>query len=181
MPDAKIIKTFTSKKGNPVTFRYPAPEDFEAIWAYACDLAAEDTFVELAKAPTREEEQEWFTGVLKDIKEGNKTYMAVFVDNAYAGSGEIRRGKGRRKHTGEVGLSLGSAFRSEGIGTELLRTLVDEGRASGLRLLTLNCFETNDAALRVYEKVGFKKAGVIPGAIAHKDTFVGEVKMYLAL
>lgn len=175
------MKTFTSKKGNAVELRYPKKEDFEDVWQYACDLAAEDTTVELMEPPTREEERDWFDTMMDDIVKGNKIHLQVLVNGKYAGSGELRRGRGRRKHVADVGLSLAPQFRSEGIGTELLKELIAEGRAAGLRMLTLSCFETNAAALHVYEKLGFKKAGVIPGAIAYKDGYVGEVKLYLVL
>jgi RimJ/RimL family protein N-acetyltransferase len=175
-------KTFVSKKGRKVVFRYPLKEDFEQVWGYACDLAAEDTTVELSgDPPSREDERTWFDQMLKDMEDGNKIYLAVLVDGIYAGSGEVRRGRLRHRHVGEIGLSLGSQFRSEGIGTELLSALINEARLMGLRLLTINCFETNASALHVYEKLGFKTAGIIPGAIAFKGGFVGEVKLYLPL
>ncbi len=176
------VKTFVSKKGRKVVFRFPLKKDFEQVWGYACELASEDTFVELSgDPPTREDEMKWFDGVLKDVAEGNKIYLAVLVDGAYAGSGEVRRGKLRHRHVGEIGLSLGSQFRGEGIGTELLSALIFEARLLGLRLLTINCFETNTQALHVYEKHGFKTVGIIPGAIAFKSGWVGEVKLYLPL
>lgn len=176
------VKTFVSKKRRKVVFRFPVREDFEQVWGYACELAAEDTTVELSgDPPSREEELKWFDQALKDIADGNKIYLAVLVDGVYAGSGEVRRGKLRHRHVGEIGLSLGSQFRGEGIGTELLSALIAEARHMGLRLLTINCFETNSSALHVYEKLGFKTAGIIPGAIAFKGRFVGEVKLYLPL
>lgn len=181
MQAGKIVKTFTSKKGNQVVFRYPIKDDFEAVWGYACDLAEEDTTVELNEAPSREEEQTWFDEMLKDVTDGKKIHLQVLVSDTYAGSGEVRRGKYRRSHVGDVGLSLGAKYRGEGIGTELLGALIEEARGAGMRLLTLSCFETNDAALHVYEKLGFRKAGIIPGAIAYKGGFVGEVKLYLPL
>lgn len=178
----KEVKTFVSKKDRKVVFRFPLKEDFEQIWGYACSLAAEDTTVELSgDPPSREDELKWFAQMLKDMAQGNKIYLAVVVDGVYAGSGEVRRGKLRHAHVGEIGLSLGSEFREEGIGTELLSALIFEARRMGLRLLTINCFETNSSALHVYEKLGFKTAGIIPGAIAFKGGWVGEVKLYLPL
>lgn len=178
----KVIKTFKSKKGNQVVFRYPQKDDFQAVWGFACDLAAEDTFVELSgSGPTREEEQKWFGDVLKNVSERKTIHITVVVGGTYAGNAEVRRGKYRKNHVGEISLSLAPAFRDEGIGTQLLKALIDESRAFGLRLLTINCFENNQRALHVYEKLGFKIAGIIPGALAYKGTDVGEVKLFLPL
>ena len=80
-----------------------------------------------------------------------------------------------------MGIALVRQFRDEGIGTELLKTLISEGRTAGLRLLTINCFENNDRALHVYEALGFIQAGVIPGEVSYKGKYYGEIKMYLPL
>lgn len=175
-----IKKTFTSKKGNSVVFRYPAAEDLESMLEFANALIEEDTFIELSGDPlTLEHEREVLDGLLKEMEVGTKVHIVATVNGKYAGNAEIRRQKRRKSHTGEIGIALLKEFRQEGIGTELIRLLIEEARALGLKLLILNSFETNNRALHVYEKLGFKTIGVIPGAIAYKDNFIGEVKMYL--
>lgn len=176
------VKTFTSKKGDEVIFRYPLPEDFTAIWGYACDLAAEDTFVEISgPPPTEEEERNWFDEVLESIARKNAIYIHVWVGKQLVGSGRVIRGKYRHAHVGHVGISLSPGYRDGGIGTELFRTLIDQARALGLRILELSCYENNPRALHVYEKLGFQKIGILPGAVLFKGEYIGEVKMYLPL
>ncbi len=182
MKFGKIIKKFKSRKGNEVVFRAPVPEDFQSMWQFACNLAAEDTFVELAgKPPTRQEERKWFDEVLRKVTKKEAIHMVIEVNNRFAGNAEIRIGKMRHKYTGNIGLSLAPGYRDEGIGTEILKTLMAEAKKFGLRLLTIHCFENNPRALHVYEKLGFKRVGTIPGAIAYRGKYVGEVVLYLPL
>ena len=82
---------------------------------------------------------------------------------------------------GTVGISLAKAIRGEGIGTELFKSLIEEARDLGLTQLELSCFENNTQACALYKKIGFQTAGIIPGAIKYKDSFVGEIKMFLPL
>ncbi len=182
MEFGKIITSFKSKKGNTVEFRYPSQDEFQATWGFACDLAEEDTFVMLSGAPpTEEEEKKWFTDMLESVSKKESVRLSVYVNGTFAGNGRVDKGKYRHAHVGSMGLSLRPQYREEGIGTELMRSLIDEARKLGLRLLTLSCFENNPRALHVYEKLGFMKSGVTPGAILYKGDYIGEVHFYLPL
>ena len=181
MEFGKTIKTFKSKKGNEVIFRYPKANDFDAIWKFACEIAEEDTFVTLNIVPTEEEERLWFDDMMKSVEKQESIYIMVEVNGVYAGNCRVLRGKYRSTHVGDVGISLLSKFRDEGIGIALMKSLIDEAKALGLRLLTLRCYENNPRALHIYEKLGFQKAGVTPGAILYKGEYIGEIKMFLPL
>lgn len=177
-----IIKSFKSKKGNTVVFRYPTHNEFAPLWNFACDLAAEDTFIELSgPPPTEEEEQKWFAQMIKDVSNGEAIYVHAYVNDRFIGNGRVLKGKYRHSHVGHMGISLVPEYREEGIGTELMKALIEEARTSGLRIIELSCFENNPRALHVYEKLGFQKIGIMPGAVAWKGGYVGEVKMYLPL
>ncbi len=180
--DKQLPYKFKSKKGNDVVFRYPTMEDLDAVLDFANRLIDEDTFIELSgRHKSRDEQKKWLSDILEQIKKGEKVHIAVSVNGVYAGNGEVRIGKLRKQHVGELGIVLAKEFRDEGIGTVLLKTLLDEARTMGLTLVTLNCFENNTRACHVYEKLGFQRAGVIPNAIKWKDGYVGEVKFYLPL
>jgi RimJ/RimL family protein N-acetyltransferase len=182
MKFGEVIKTFKSDKGNSVVFRYPKKSDLDDMLAFANSLIEEDTFVMLSgKRLTREEEVKHLNETLEDMQKGKKIHIAVEVNGRYAGNGVIRIGILRHSHVGDVGISLTREFRDDGIGTELLKTLISEGRTAGLRLLTINCFENNARALHLYEKVGFIRAGVIPGEVSYKGKYYGEIKLYLPL
>lgn len=182
MTSKKIIKIFTSKKGNQVTIRYIQKNDLEDLLKFANDLIAEDTFIMLSgNKITREQEEKYLNEILNDIENNKKIYLAALVNDKFAGTCEIRRFDMRKNHVGEVGISLSAPYREEGIGTIFLQTLIDEGKKLGLKLLVLHCFENNERAFRVYEKLGFKRAGVVPGVYEYQEDYIGEVIFYLSL
>jgi ribosomal-protein-alanine N-acetyltransferase len=51
-------------------------------------------------------------------------------------------------------------YRNKGIGTLLLSALIDYSGQVGIKRMTLEVREHNDAALRLYEKHGFVKDGI---------------------
>jgi RimJ/RimL family protein N-acetyltransferase len=58
--------------------------------------------------------------------------------------------------TGEYAVFLSAAERGRGIGTELNRAAVEAARAAGYQRLWLSAEPHNRAAIRSYEKVGFR-------------------------
>lgn len=182
MEFGQVLKTFTSKKGNQIIFRYPKEDDLDAMLTYINELIREDTFIEMSgEELTLEEEKKFLDELLRDIKTDMRRHVVVEVNGQYAGNGEVRRQTYRKRHEGQLGISLAKAVREEGIGTELMSALIDEGRKLSLRLLTLSVFENNPRAIHLYKKFGFRTAGVIPGAIAYQGEYVGEIKMHLLL
>ncbi len=175
------VKSFTSKKGNKVEFRYPTPNDFNDMWSFACDIGSEDTSVALDAPPSEKDERNFFDGMIADVKNKEAIYIMAYVNGVFAGNGRVTKGKHRHRHVGNMGISLRSQYRDEGIGTELMRSLIDEAKSHGLRLLTLTCFETNAPAIHMYETLGFQKAGTIPGAVGYRGQYIGEVHYFLPL
>jgi len=178
----KVLTRFQSTKGNDVVIRYTKWEDLDDMLAYANALSKEDTFVELSgEKLTRNVEIKYLGDLIQDMEKGEAVCLVAIVNGKYAGSSEIHRGVRRKKHVGMIGISLSAAFREEGIGSKLLEAIIGEGKKMDLRLLAMNCFDVNTRALHVYEKLGFRKAGLLPAAYAYKGKYHGEYTLYLPL
>lgn len=59
-----------------------------------------------------------------------------------------------------MNIAVDKRYRNKGIGTLLLSALIDYSREVGIKRMTLEVREHNDAALRLYEKHGFVKDGI---------------------
>ena len=65
------------------------------------------------------------------------------------------------RHAG-IDLFVGDAFQGQGLGTDALRTLVRDLFAQrGHHRITIDPAADNEAAIRSYEKVGFRRVGVL--------------------
>ena len=182
-PD-QIIKTFKSKRGNAVVYRDTKTDDREMMLSYINILIAEGTLIGLCGKPLGRDETKKKTlkEILEGVEKNDKIFFVVEINGAYIGNAGIHREKTRRKqHVGNIGISLIAEYRDEGIGAELLTSLISEGKNLDLKLLYLTCLENNNRALHLYEKLGFKRCGYIPNACFWKDGYVGEVTLYLSL
>lgn len=54
------------------------------------------------------------------------------------------------------GIAVSPSMRGSGIGTRLLHRLIEHAREQGYRSIRLDVIDTNPAARRLYERVGFK-------------------------
>ena len=57
-------------------------------------------------------------------------------------------------------VAVDEAFRGQGIGRRMLEQLMDAGRARGVKAFTLEVRTGNTAAVSLYEKLGFERAGI---------------------
>jgi len=182
MKSGLVLKQFTSKKGNDVLIRYSNWEDLDNLLTFANNLSKENTFVLLSgEYISRTEELTYLSEQLKGVEDDTRIHLVALVNGNLAANCGVYRKRMRSRHVGDVHISIAKDFREEGIGTILLETLKEEAKKIGLKMLTLTCFELNSRAVHVYEKVGFKKAGVIPGMYKKDDVYENEVIMYCDL
>ena len=62
-------------------------------------------------------------------------------------------------HVADVGLMVAIAARRQGVGRALLEAAVGWARSVGIRKLELHVFPWNEAAIALYEAVGFEREG----------------------
>jgi ribosomal protein S18 acetylase RimI-like enzyme len=73
--------------------------------------------------------------------------------------------------------------RGQGIGRAMAEHCLSEARLLGFRAMQFNfVVSTNDAAVRLWQKLGFKIVGTLPGAFYHPEKgYVDVYAMYRSL
>jgi RimJ/RimL family protein N-acetyltransferase len=64
-------------------------------------------------------------------------------------------------HTGEFGASIAAGHRGRGIGTRLIRALEKWAPAHGITRIEVRAFSTNPGGLRLYERLGYEREGLL--------------------
>ena len=77
---------------------------------------------------------------------------------------------GRCGHIGNASYAVASASRGLHIGEKLVKDCIEQARAAGFRVLQFNAVvASNVHARHLYERVGFKQLGTIPGGFRMND------------
>lgn len=153
--------------------------DTNDLLTFVNTLIAEDTYLMLSgDKMTFTQERTYVVDSLARMKRKEKIHIVVADHNSIVASAEIRRGDRRKRHVGEIGISILAPYREQGLGSELMRRVISEGKRLGLRMLMLHCFENNKVALALYKKFGFTVCGILPGALYYRGHYIGEVTLY---
>ncbi len=116
--------------------------------------------------------EQTFTGVAMDTDLGAVMGLYILHPNNI----------GRCGHICNASYAVRRNARGNGIGERLVRHCITKAGECGFRILQFNAVvATNTAALRLYEKLGFTRLGVIPKGFRMDDRFEDIVPHYIEL
>jgi RimJ/RimL family protein N-acetyltransferase len=149
---------------------------------FANSLVAErdenpDLGITFEEQQTRKSEEKYLSNFLEEMEAGIQLGVLALVDGRIVGNSVVSRGKrSDLHHHGLLSVAVSKEFRGSGIGSEMLKTLLRESAREDIHTVELEVFAVNSGAIRLYEKLGFKKVGTIPKKISRKgkklDTIV---------
>lgn len=178
---ARVYCEFFLENGSKVVLRSPRWEDLDDLTRLINSLVEEGAPITMDRIISREEEAEWLAGRLANIEKGRTIMVVAEVNGKVVGNSEMNRLGGHQSHVGLLGIIVAREYRDRGIGTKMLETLIEESRKAGLKLLVLDALSTNTRARHVYEKVGFREAGVIPKMARTREGYDDVIRMYIEL
>ena len=187
MKTGQIYKQFTAKNGKLVTLRSIRWEDLDRVLWSAEELFQEwetdpNFGVPMSKKQTLETEARWLADNLVKIETGKQISVVAEVDGNFVGNCEVNRSENIvMEHYGRLGIAVSKEFRNIGLGYEIMKTALDECRKSGITLIDLEVFASNEGAIHLYEKVGFRKAGRTPNKINRNGQFEDDILMVIQL
>lgn len=174
-------RTFTAKDGRKITIRSIKWEDLDQVLDMINSLVDEEALIYRRTRVERSEEADWLGKRLARIDKGEIIDAIAEVDGKVVGNSEVERRTKDMSHVGHFGIAIRSGYRGIGAGTAMVRTLVEESKKAGLKLIVLDRHETNEPARRLYEKMGFKETGRVPKGIYRDGKYTDLVRMVLEL
>lgn len=96
---------------------------------------------------------------LKMVTKEDAAYYVAESDSGIVGGCGVLMIAGEGNITN---VAVSESARNKGIGTRLLKYMMEEGYRNGLTAFTLEVRVSNAAAIHVYEKLGFRSEGIRP-------------------
>ena len=173
----KILKNFKAKDGQNVVLRTPRWEDLDDLLELINSLVEEKAEIYITEKFTRENEAEWLIKTISHMEKDEQIFLVAEVDKKVIASSDFQIQGGTEEHSGEIGIAVRDGYRNLGIGTEIMKTILEQVAFFGLRTITVKTFATNKRAIHVYKKVGFVESGIIPKKHFREGKFIDEVIM----
>lgn len=172
---------FTCKDGRAAVLRSPRDEDINGMLHYLNVSAAETEFIlrypEECGKYTEEGEKQLFA---QKNASPNEAALVCLVDGKVAGNCNVLVYTNmKKKHRASVGIALLKEYWDQGIGTRMFEEMIRIAQSfPDVIQMELEFIEGNARARHLYEKMGFRVAGVHPNAIRLKDgTLLNEYLM----
>jgi L-amino acid N-acyltransferase YncA len=160
-----------------LAIRAATEADREAIWEiFRATIAPGDAFVYDPNTPREEAEAYWFS-------KGTRTFAAE-QDGKVVGSYILRPNRpGLGDHVANAGFMVAPDARGLGFGRALGEHALSEARRLGYRAMQFNfVISTNESAVHLWQELGFKIIGTLPGAFRHaRKGFVDAYVMFRLL
>jgi L-amino acid N-acyltransferase YncA len=157
--------------------RAATEKDRDAIWEiFHATVAPGDAFVYHPNTPREEAMAYWFAN-------GTRTYVAE-QEGKVVGSYILRSNRpGLGDHVANAGFMVAPAARALGVGRAMGEHALTEARRLGYRSMQFNfVISTNEWAVHLWQQLGFKIVGTLPGAFRHaRKGFVDAYVMFRLL
>lgn len=141
------------------------------------------------------------TGIWNEVVEGGVAFpqmnpltreeaMVFFAEQTFTGvaekNGEVvglyilhPNNVGRCGHIANASFAVKSSARGLRVGEHLVRHCLAKGGEHGFKLLQFNAVvRSNQSAIRLYEKLGFVRIGIVPGGFLLKDGGYEDIILY---
>lgn len=162
---------FTDKLGRTVILRNAEEADADDLIRYLKVTTGETPFLirEPDEVQLTQEQEETF--IRNNIGAERELLLVAAVDGRHIGNGSLMSvGPYRRyAHRCDLAIALYREFCGCGIGTEMMRTLLDLAKKIGYEQAELEVFSNNKRAIALYEKLGFEEYGRFPRNMKYAD------------
>jgi RimJ/RimL family protein N-acetyltransferase len=102
--------------------------------------------------------QKWIDG----LDYGRVIPLVAVVNDEIVGDATLRLGRGPYRHKAEVRIFLSKPYRQRGLGTAMLKSVIDIAKRMELHLLTVEVIANRTPVIRAFRGLGFQMQTTLP-------------------
>lgn len=170
-------QTHSTKDGRRVIVREADANDAETIVSVINSVAAERVYTPIDRFP---HDVDWERNYIQEhVKEKKDRLIAVAVlEGKIVGVCDLHPGRHEtNRHVGGLGMSVVKDYREIGVGTAMMKYLMDWAKDHNVEKLYLSVFSTNRRAINLYKKFNFQVEGKRGRQYKIEGKYVDEVLM----
>lgn len=175
------MKEIKLKNGKTAILRSPIKEDAQAMIDYLNIIGGESDFITFGKnefSMSVEAEQDYIERI---NSMDNSKNVLIIIEDEIVGIASINSvQKERMKHNGTLGISIRKKYWGIGLGSEIMAYLIDWAKSNKItKKINLLVREDNIRGVKLYEKFGFEKEGLLKKDICVNGIYYNTIAMGL--
>ncbi|MCU9814368.1 GNAT family N-acetyltransferase [Paraclostridium sp. AKS73] len=175
------MKEIKLKNGKTAILRSPIKEDAQAMIDYLNIIGGESDFITFGKnefSMSVEAEQDYIERI--NSMDNSKNVLIIIEDEIVGIASITSVQKERMKHNGTLGISIRKKYWGIGLGSEIMAYLIDWAKSNKItKKINLLVREDNIRGVKLYEKFGFEKEGLLKKDIRVNGVYYNTIAMGL--
>lgn len=175
------MKEIKLKNGKTAILRSPIKEDAQAMIDYLNIIGGESDFITFGKnefSMNVEAEQDYIERI--NSMDNSKNVLIIIEDEIVGIASITSVQKERMKHNGTLGISIRKKYWDIGLGSEIMNYLIDWAKSNKItKKINLLVREDNIRGVKLYEKFGFEKEGLLKKDICVNGVYYNTIAMGL--
>ncbi len=124
-------------------------------------------------------DQELVASWAENLDYGDVFPLVAVVNDRLVGDATLHFREGARRHQGEVRIFLAQEVRRRGLGTQMLRALIDLARKRGLHQLVAQIVTDQGPVIKAFEELGFERKCTLPDYFMLPDGSTRDVALMI--
>ncbi|MGL5714411.1 MAG: GNAT family N-acetyltransferase [Paraclostridium sp.] len=169
------------KDGRKVVIRKAVKDDAQDMIDYLNKIGGESDFLTFGENQfkiTLEVERDYIVNA--NISDNSIVVVATINDKIVSIGSINSTKKERTKHNGVLGISIRKSFWGIGLGSVIMEYLISWANSNGItKRIELLVREDNDRAIKLYEKYGFDREGLLKWDMCVDNVYYNTIMMAL--
>ncbi len=171
------MKEYPTKDDRVVVIRQAEEKDIEGV-IDVMDSVGSEGYMPAERLSSLQKEL-----IAGSIKEKAGLFVVAEIHGRIVGEGSLhpKRFRSKSQHVVELGMNIKKGFREIGIGNAMMDYIISWTKKKGFEKISLSVFSTNQRAVNLYKKFGFKIEGVKKREFKMNGDYIAEILMALFL